>query len=72
MNTFITFLGVLFFFLNEIITIETRVYICNGKGSKRYHYTKSCRGLARCSTAIDQVTLSKAKEMRRTLCGWED
>ncbi|WP_421823765.1 hypothetical protein [Flagellimonas oceanensis] len=48
------------------------VYICKGKGSKRYHYKKDCRGLSRCSTKIYEVSLSKAKEMGRTLCGWED
>ncbi len=51
---------------------ETNVYICKGKGSKKYHYNKYCRGLSRCSTKIYQVTLPKAKEMGRTLCGWED
>lgn len=51
---------------------DDHVYICKGKGSKKYHYTKSCRGLSRCSTKIYEVTLKKAKEMRRTLCGWED
>ncbi len=51
---------------------ETKVYICKGKGSKRYHYTSHCRGLSRCSTEIYQVTLSEAKGLGRTLCGWED
>nr|WP_282160692.1 hypothetical protein [Ulvibacterium marinum] len=51
---------------------ENNVYICKGKGSKKYHYTKSCRGLSRCSTKTYEVTLKKAKEMGRTLCGWED
>ncbi|MEO9512140.1 MAG: hypothetical protein ABJN84_17995 [Flavobacteriaceae bacterium] len=49
-----------------------KVYICKGKGSKRYHYKKNCRGLSRCSTKVYEVTLKKAKEMKRTLCGWED
>lgn len=53
-------------------TTETNVYICKGKGSKRYHYTKTCRGLSRCSTKVYKVTLKKAKELKRTLCGWED
>ncbi|MBG6131757.1 hypothetical protein IWQ47_003501 [Aquimarina sp. EL_43] len=51
---------------------DPKVYICMGKNSKRYHYTKHCRGLSRCSTKIYEVTLSKAKEIGRTLCGWED
>lgn len=52
--------------------VESDVYVCMGPSSKKYHYTKSCRGLSRCSKDIVKVTLSKAKEMKRTLCGWED
>nr|WP_298793866.1 hypothetical protein [uncultured Allomuricauda sp.] len=51
---------------------ETKVYICMGKGSKKYHYNKNCRGFSNCSTKIHEVTLEKAKDMGRTLCGWED
>lgn len=51
---------------------ETLVYICKGKGSKKYHFSSSCRGLSRCSTKIFKVTLQKARAMGRTLCGWED
>ena len=66
-------LVVLFTFTNTHLKLtETNVYICKGKGSKRYHYTKSCRGLNNCSTKVHLVSLSKAKEMGRTLCGWED
>lgn len=50
----------------------SNVYICKGKGSKRYHFTKSCRGLSNCSSKVYEISLSKAKEMGRTLCGWED
>lgn len=51
---------------------ETQVYICKGKGSKKYHLKKTCRGLSRCSTKTYEITLTKAKTMKRTLCGWED
>jgi len=47
-------------------------YICKGKSSKRYHLDKNCRGLSNCSTDIYKVTLQEAKELGRTLCGWED
>ena len=52
--------------------VETQVYICKTKSSKKYHYSKSCRGLSRCSTTIEGVTIKKAKALGRTLCGWED
>jgi len=51
---------------------DTDVYICKGPSSKRYHYKKTCRGLNACSTKIYEVSLSSAKELKRTLCGWED
>lgn len=54
------------------VNSDTKVYICMGKGSKKYHYRKNCRGLSNCSTKINEVTLEKAKDMGRTLCGWED
>lgn len=72
MKTFIAFITTLFLFTQTIPTVETKVYICKGKGSKRYHYIKTCRGLSRCSTKVHEVTLKKAKELKRTLCGWED
>jgi hypothetical protein len=51
---------------------DTDVYICKGPGSKKYHYKKTCRGLKSCSTKTYEVSLSKARELKRTLCGWED
>ena len=57
---------------NLVSVNETEVYVCTGPSSKKYHYSNSCRGLSRCSKSIVKVKLSKAKEMGRTLCGWED
>ena len=70
----ILLLPLLFCFLGsfEAPSNVANVYICKGKDSKRCHYDKHCRGLSRCSTKIYEVTLAKAKEMGRTLCGWED
>ncbi|MDC7997032.1 hypothetical protein [Gilvibacter sediminis] len=48
------------------------VYVCKGPKSKRYHYDKDCRGLSRCSTKVYKVSLEEARNMGRTLCGWED
>ncbi|SDH29822.1 hypothetical protein SAMN04489796_102196 [Winogradskyella thalassocola] len=52
--------------------MDSNVYICKGKYSKKYHYSKSCRGLSNCKSSVDKVTLSEAKKIGRTLCGWED
>jgi len=50
----------------------TDVFICKGKYSKKYHYNSSCRGLSNCSTKAYKVSLEEAKNLERTLCGWED
>jgi serine/threonine-protein kinase RIO1 len=48
------------------------VYICKGKSSKKYHYKNNCSGLSNCSTNIYNVSITEARNMRRTLCGSED
>lgn len=68
----LTFSCILFIGLCSFTSSETNVYICKGKYSKKYHYSKSCRGLSNCSTSIYSVSLANAKDMGRTLCGWED
>ncbi|WP_053978537.1 hypothetical protein [Mangrovimonas xylaniphaga] len=65
-------LGVAVCLLSSFNIAETNVYICKGNYSKKYHYNKSCRGLSNCSTDIYKVSLAEAKELKRTLCGWED
>ena len=51
-------------------TGETYVYICTGPQSTKYHKTNTCRGLDRCSKEVVKVTLDKAKDMKRTPCGY--
>jgi len=53
-------------------TVTKTVYICNGPYSKRYHLKDDCRGLSNCSTDVFGVSIEKAKEIGRTICGWED
>lgn len=64
--------GLLFLFLSSFSFNVSEVYICKGPKSKRYHYKKDCRGLSNCSTDTYSLTLSEAKNLGRTLCGWED
>lgn len=65
----ISFLSVLIFGFNFP---EAQVYICNSSGAKKYHYKKNCRGLSNCKKEIKEVSLERASELGRTLCGWED
>lgn len=58
--------------LTSFNSVESDVYICGAKGAKRYHFSKSCRGLNNCKHEIKKVTLKEAKNFGLTLCGWED
>lgn len=48
------------------------VFICNSKNGKKYHFTKTCRGLNACKAPIKKLTLTDAKKLGKTICGWED
>lgn len=48
------------------------VYICKGSSSYAYHYNPNCRGLRKCSTSLEKITLEEAKSKGRKLCGYED
>ncbi len=51
----------------------TIVYICFSNTAKKYHYSKTCRGLNACKHDIKQLSVKDAKtKYNRTLCGWED
>jgi len=45
------------------------VLICTGEYSHRYH-SHICRGMKACKGEIKEVTLSQAKEMGLTPCGY--
>lgn len=47
---------------------SSKVYICTGPKSKRYHYDSTCKGLSSCSGEVREVSLSEAQKMRRTPC----
>lgn len=49
-------------------TKASKVYICTGPSSRRYHATSQCRGLSRCSGEIREVTLEEATRLHRTPC----
>lgn len=60
------------FVLTSFTSLESDVYIFVSKGAKRYHFTKTCKGLSNCKHTIKKVILNEAKGMGLTLCGWED
>lgn len=53
--------------------LEDKVYICDSNTSTKYHYRANCRGLNACNHKIIEVGEEKAlKELKMSLCGWED
>lgn len=49
---------------------SSKVYVCMGSQSKRYHKTPQCMGLSKCSKEVKEITLEEAKKMGRTPCGY--
>ncbi len=52
----------------EATEADTTVWICGGPKSKRYHSTKNCPGLNRCSKTPRAVSLSNARASGYTPC----
>ena len=48
------------------------VFICDSRNGKKYHFTKTCRGLNACKASIKKLSLADAKKLGKTICGWED
>ncbi len=44
------------------------VYVCSGPQAKRYHSTRDCYGLSRCSGEIVETTIEEAEDNGRTPC----
>ncbi len=65
-------LYLLFLTLTAFYQNGSKVYICGPEGSKKYHYSNSCRGLSACKDKIAEVSKTKAESLGLSLCGWED
>ncbi len=63
----LTFLLTLTLSMPSVAQGEKKVYICTGKYAKRYHKTKSCKGLNNCKGEIRTITFKEASK-RRTPC----
>ena len=58
--------------LTSFNSIQSDVYICASKGAKKYHLSKTCRGLSNCKHQIKAVSKKEAINSGLTLCAWED
>lgn len=52
-------------------TSSSTVYICESKTAYRYHFSKSCSGLKKCTHTIKQVTKEEASRLGYTACKLE-
>lgn len=50
------------------MTQQSKVFICTGGSSKRYHSTAKCSGLRNCGGSIKELTQEGAEKMGRTPC----
>lgn len=71
-NVFRIIAFTLFFVSSTAFQIQSTVYICLSPGAKKYHYSRSCRGLNNCTHEIKAVSKGTAEERGLDLCGWED
>lgn len=55
--------------LSDKAITESTVLICTGKYSKRYH-NSMCKGMKACKGERKRVSLSEAKKMGLTACGY--
>lgn len=49
-------------------TQDSSVYICVSPTAQKYHFTKSCRGLQKCTHTIKQVSREEALRLNYTVC----
>lgn len=47
---------------------STTAYICVSPTAKKYHYSKNCSGLQRCTHEIRKTTVDDAKKIGYTVC----
>lgn len=53
---------------NSVSNQTSDVYICVSPNAKKYHFSKSCRGLQKCTHTISKVTKSEAVNKGYTVC----
>lgn len=47
---------------------NSKVWVCTGENSKRYHAHNDCKGLSNCRASIEEISLQEAESMGRTPC----
>ena len=52
-------------------TKSDTIYYCDSPNAARYHYTKDCSGLQKCTHAIRETTVNGASQKGLTACKLE-
>lgn len=47
---------------------NSKVWVCTGGSSKRYHAYSNCKGLSNCRASVEEISLQEAESMERTPC----
>ena len=47
---------------------NSKVWVCTGESSERYHAYSDCRGLSNCRASVEEISLQEAESMGRTPC----
>ncbi|MGV3630370.1 MAG: hypothetical protein ACO1O6_04155 [Bacteroidota bacterium] len=47
---------------------QSQVFYCDSPNGKKYHFSKKCRGLQKCTHTIRQTNVLDAKKMGLTVC----
>ena len=47
---------------------DKTVYYCDSPNGIKYHFTKECRGLKKCTHTIKKTTEAGAKKLELTVC----
>jgi len=47
---------------------NSKVWVCTGGSSKRYHAHNDCKGLNNCKVSVEEISLQEAESMGRTPC----
>ena len=50
---------------------DQKVYYCDSPTAKRYHMSKTCKGLENCTHEIREVSVSEAEQLKLTSCKLE-
>ncbi len=58
----------LLFFVGSFMAPADSVYYCDSTGGKRFHQSKQCRGLQKCTHEIKSTSTSGAKSLGLTQC----